>query len=155
MEIRQITQDKQRYLDLLLLADEQEDMIHRYLHRGHLFVLTQEDKTLAVAVVTDEGEGICELKNLAVEPAVQGQGYGKQMVEFLASHYKAAFHTMLVGTGDSPATLSFYHKCGFSESHRIPNFFTNYYRHPIVEEGVLLRDMVVLKRSLQRREGDS
>ena len=155
MEVHRITKDKQRYLDRLLLADEQEDMIHRYLGRGDLFALTQGSKTLAVAVVTDEGAGVCELKNLAVEPAVQGQGYGRQMMEFLAHFYQSAFHTMLVGTGDSPSTLPFYHKCEFSESHRIPDFFIRHYHHPIVEEGVLLRDMVVLKRSLQGREGDS
>ena len=34
MEIRQIRDHKKRYLPLLLLADEQEDMIDRYLSRG-------------------------------------------------------------------------------------------------------------------------
>ena len=34
MEIKIVKDDKKRYLDLLLLADEQEDMIDRYLERG-------------------------------------------------------------------------------------------------------------------------
>ena len=33
MQIREIINDKKQYLDLLLLADEQEDMIDRYLER--------------------------------------------------------------------------------------------------------------------------
>ena len=34
MKIKKIETDKKQYLDLLLLADEQEDMIDRYLERG-------------------------------------------------------------------------------------------------------------------------
>lgn len=33
MVIKEIVDDKMLYMDLLLLADEQEDMIHRYLER--------------------------------------------------------------------------------------------------------------------------
>ncbi len=39
MTIREITEDKKRYLPLLLLADEQEDMVERYLERGVMYVL--------------------------------------------------------------------------------------------------------------------
>ena len=38
MEIIQVKKDKKKYLDLLLLADEQEDMVDRYLERGDMFV---------------------------------------------------------------------------------------------------------------------
>lgn len=37
MTITQITDHKKQYLDLLLLADEQESMIDRYLDRGEFF----------------------------------------------------------------------------------------------------------------------
>ena len=39
MNVRQIFQGKDRFVDLLLLGDEQEDMIARYLGRGELFAL--------------------------------------------------------------------------------------------------------------------
>ena len=65
MKIRKVETDKKEYLPLLLLADEQEDMIDRYLERGDLYVL-EDDGARAVCVVTDEGEGILEIKNLAV-----------------------------------------------------------------------------------------
>ena len=39
MEIKLVTSDKKEFLDLLLLADEQESMIDRYLERGDMFVL--------------------------------------------------------------------------------------------------------------------
>ena len=62
MNIQLITTDKKRFLSLLLLADEQESMIDRYLERGELFVMygTQETEAVAVAVVTNEGNGVYE-----------------------------------------------------------------------------------------------
>lgn len=148
MDIKLITQDKKQYLDLLLLADEQESMLDRYLERGALFALFEAGRAVAVAVVTEEGGGVCELQNLAVAPDCQRKGFGRHMVAHLACRYGASHHTMLVGTGDSPATLPFYHRCGFSEIDRIKNFFTDHYDHPIVEAGVLIVDKVVLKRLL-------
>ena len=80
MKIREIIDRKKAYLDLLLLADEQEDMIDRYLERGTMYVLV-DDGVKAECVVTDEGNGILELKNIAVEPDFHGRGYGKALVE--------------------------------------------------------------------------
>ena len=37
MKVEQVFSDKKRFLDLLLLADEQEDMVDRYLERGEMF----------------------------------------------------------------------------------------------------------------------
>ena len=53
-----------------------------------------------------------------------------------------------VGTGDSPMTVPFYEKCGFVRSHVVENFFTDHYDHPIVEDGVLLRDMIYFRKTL-------
>ena len=147
MEIREVKTDKKRYLDLLLLADEQEDMIDRYLARGTMYVL-EDDEVKAECVVTDEGNGILELKNIAVESASQGKGYGKALVNFLARTYKEQYAVLQVGTGDSPSTIPFYESCGFRRHHLIKNFFTDHYNHPIYECGVQLVDMVYLQREL-------
>ena len=112
MEIKKIDTNKKQYLDLLLLADEQEDMVDRYLERGTMYVL-EDDGIRAECVVTDEGNGILELKNIAVEPDFQGWGYGKALVEFLIRTYAGQYVTMQVGTGDSPSTIPFYESCGF------------------------------------------
>ena len=147
MKIRKVENDKKRYLDLLLLADEQEDMIDRYLERGTMYVL-EDDGVKAECVVTDEGGGILELKNLAVEPAFQGKGYGKALVDFLVQSYKEQYTVLQVGTGDSPSTIPFYESCGFRRHHLVKNFFTDHYDHPICEGGVQLVDMVYLQREL-------
>ena len=136
--------DKRKYLDLLLTADEQESMIDRYLDRGDMFVLNDND-VKAECVVTKEAEGVYELKNIAVISGCRRQGYGKKLIDFLFSRYPDC-RTLLVGTGDVPSTLGFYRRCGFTESHRVKNFFTDNYDHPIFEDSRQLADMVYLKR---------
>jgi len=59
---------------------------------------------------------------------------------------------MLVGTGDSPLTVPFYQKCGFTEHHRVKNFFTDNYDHPIFEAGIQLVDMVYLSRTPEGKQ---
>lgn len=147
MNIIQIKEDKKRYLDLLLLADEQESMIDLYLERGDMFVL-EDNGTRAVCVVTGEGNGVCELKNIAVTPESQRQGYGKKLINYLVSHYSAKYTRMIVGTGDVPSATGFYKRCGFEYSHRIENFFIDNYDHLMYEDGMLLKDMVYLKQEI-------
>ena len=147
MEIRKVEKDKKQYLGLLLLADEQEDMIDRYLERGTMYVL-EDGGVRAECVVTDEGNGILELKNLAVEPAAQGRGYGKAMVDFLVRTYKEQYAVLQVGTGDSPSTIPFYEACGFRRHHLVKNFFIDHYDHPIYEGGMHLADMVYPQRKI-------
>ena len=118
MDIRRIESGKRDFLPLLLLGDEQEDMIDRYLDRGTLL-------------------------------ALYDGGLRAAMVRHVAGACRTAGGTrLLVGTGDSALTLPFYRACGFRESHRVPNFFLQFYDHPIYEGGRLLSDMVYLSMEL-------
>lgn len=121
MKISKIEDNKKRYMSLLFLADEQEDMIDRYLEKGTMYVL-EENGVKAECVVTDEGSKVLEIKNIAVLPECQRMGYGKRMIEFIEQTYRDNFRILRVGTGDSQLTLPFYKKCGFIESHRIKTF---------------------------------
>ena len=79
MDFRTISDNKRDFLPLLLLGDEQESMIFRYLDRGTLWAL-YDGGLRAVCVVTDEGAGNFEIKNLAVAPGCRRMGYGRAMV---------------------------------------------------------------------------
>ncbi len=147
MKIAEVKEHKKEYLDLLLLADEQEDMIDRYLDRGKMYIL-DDDGVKCECVITDEGNGVLEIKNIATAPESQGKGYAKCMIDFLVSTYGSRYSILQVGTGDSPLTIPFYEKCGFVRSHSIPGFFTENYDHPIYECGVQLIDMVYLQKKL-------
>ena len=147
MEIREIKKDKKQFLSLLLLADEQENMIDRYIDKGTMYVI-DDVEIVCECIVTDEGNGILEIKNIATKPDCQGKGYGRALIDYVAMKYKGRYSVLQVGTGDSPLTIPFYEKCGFARSQSIKNFFTDNYDHPIYEGGVQLVDMIYLKRLL-------
>lgn len=147
MEVLQVFSDKKQFLDLLLLGDEQESMIDRYLEAGDMFVLYDGDLKSA-CVVAKNKERIFEIKNIATYEIFQGKGYGEYLVRFILDHYRGRGDIMYVGTGDVLKVRSFYEKCGFEYSHRVRNFFTDNYDHPIYESGVLLRDMIYFKKEL-------
>jgi len=144
MDIELVLGNKKDYLDLLLLADEQENMVDKYLERGDMFVL-DDDGVKAECVVTKESGGIYELKNIAVYPEHQRKGYGKKLIEFIWYHYEDC-RVLFVGTGDSDNVLNFYMDCVFTESHRRKDFFIDNYDHAMYENGVRLVDMIYLKR---------
>ncbi len=147
MEVKRILNNKKQFLNLLLLADEQEDMIDRYLDNGEMFALYDDDLK-SICVVVKKDSTIYELKNIATYEKYQGKGYGKKLIKYIFDHYKGKCKIMIVGTGDSNLTIPFYENCGFRVSHRIKNFFTDNYDHPIFENGIQLVDMIYLKIDL-------
>ncbi len=148
MTVIEVKENRKQYLPLLLLADEQEDMIGRYIGRGRMFILEEDGQAVAEILITDEGDGIAEIKSLAVTPEHQGEGLGRALIEYAADLCRGEFSVLQVGTGDSPLTLPFYEHCGFTRHHVLKNFFTDNYSHPIFEGGEQLRDMVFLRKDL-------
>ncbi len=147
MKISEVKKAKKSYIDLLLLADEQENMIDRYLERGTMYVL-DDDGIKAECVVTDVGDSVLEIKNIAVLPECQRKGYGRRLIQYIEQKYGGDFRILRIGTGDSLLTIPFYERCGFVEVYRLKNFFTYNYDHPIFECGAQLIDMVYLEKSL-------
>lgn len=146
--IKEIHTDKKRFLPLLLLGDEQEDMIDRYLPYSMMFVLYDGAVAIGECVVQDLGKGIVEIKNIAVMPEYQHRGYGRMMIDFVESRFRITHSVLQVGTGDSPLTIPFYEKCGFIRTRIIKNFFTDNYDHPIYEDGIRLVDMIYLQKKI-------
>ncbi len=108
-----------------------------------MFVL-DDNGVKAECVVTKEQDGVYELKNIAVNPDYQRKGYGKKLIEFILRHYTDC-KVLFAGTGDCASMLSFYKNCGFTQSHRIKNFFTDNYDHAMYENGIQLIDMIYYK----------
>lgn len=147
MEIKEIKENKKLFLPLLLSADEQENMIDKYIDRGTMYVL-DDNGIKCECIVTDEGNGVLEIKNIATEPEYRGMGYGKALIDFIEMKYKGRYSILQVGTGDSPLTIPFYEKCGFVRHHSIKNFFIDNYERPIYECGVRLVNMIYLQKRI-------
>lgn len=122
-------------------------MIDRYLEKGIMYIL-EDDGVKCECVITNEGNSILEIKNIATEPKFQGRGYGKFLIDYIINKYKNQYSVLQIGTGDSPLTIPFYEKCGFTHSHIFKDFFVDNYDFPIYEDGVQLVDMIYLRRRL-------
>lgn len=144
MTIDRVTEDKRRYMPLLLEADEQESMIERYLDEGEMYVMSDGGAAVAVCVLVPYGGRDVEIRNPAVAAEYRGRGYERMMIGHALDVCRPRYGRVYVGTGDVPSTVGFYRACGFRHSHRVANFFTDNYDHPIVECGTVLRDMVYL-----------
>ncbi len=147
MKICQVD-DKPEFIDLPLLADEERKMIDKYISDAKMFVLDDGGVVAEITVVEKE-RGILEIKNIAVKESFQRRGYGKKLIRFVCEKFKDEYSALQVGTGESPLTLPFYENCGFTRVGVIENFFTNNYSRPIIEDGVLLRDMIILQKRLR------
>lgn len=148
MRIKKYEGEKTDFTGLLLLADESRDMIDRYLDRGEMYILEDEGIVKGECVITDEGGGILEIKNIAVLPRYSRKGYGRAMIDYLSSAYRGSFSILQAGTGDSPLTIPFYEKCGFRRFNIIKNFFVENYDHPVFECGIQLVDMIIMRKNI-------
>ncbi len=145
MTIEEHLSDRSVLMPLLLIGDESEAMIRRYLDRGTVYVGRDGGKAIAVCVVTQEPEGWIEIKNLAVVAERRRQGIGRAMLAHVENVYRGS--RFRLGTGETPSTLRFYESCGYRYAYKIENFFTDNYPEPIIEEGVQLRHMLYLTKA--------
>jgi GNAT superfamily N-acetyltransferase len=87
-----------------------------------------------------------EIIYIAVAPEWRGQGVGKAIIALLLEEARArGTRSVLVGTADaSLENIAFYLKCGFRMDHVRHEYFS-YIQPPISENGIPLRDMLVLR----------
>ena len=152
MEIREVNINKTEFIDLLLIGDEDEAMINRYLEQSTIFVLYDNDILTSICAVMKIDSDTVEIKNLATYPQYRNKGYASKLLDFVFDRYKKDFKAVILGTGENEKTLNFYKKRGFIQTRKIKNFFTDNYSHPIFENGKQLIDMIYLTKSLTERE---
>ena len=141
--------NKEQYMELLLEADPEKEVVEKYLKDGELFVLTYKEETACVAVVTRVNETICELKNIATVEKYRGQGYGKKMIKYLFDNYKQKYDKMIVGTTQN--NIPFYVKTGFDKYYKtIKNFFVDNYKEEIIDEDTKCIDMYYYSKNLKK-----
>ena len=144
-----IVPKRQQYMDLLLLADESEEIVQTYIERGDLFAISLQNQTIGVALFIEEAPHVIELKNIALLPQFTGHGYGKAVIEHACTLYKRRnIHKLIVGTANSSIdNIAFYQKAGFRMTHVKSNFFLQY-PAPIFENGIQALDMLMFERTL-------
>ncbi|WP_130891754.1 GNAT family N-acetyltransferase [Fusobacterium varium] len=146
VQLKKLTDNKKKYIDLLLLADPEEKAIDKYINDCEVFYLTENEKVLGQCAAIEIDKHKCEIKNLAVCKTMHRKGYGKNLIALICEYYKGKYTSILVGTADNG--IEFYEKCGFKISHKIKNFFIDNYDIPIYDDGVQCIDMIYLEKKI-------
>jgi len=149
-KVRQLGKNEQIPYDLLLLADESMEAINKYIYDSDIYILEIENKILAVYVLQLLKKDEIEIKNIAVDKDYQGQGIGKFLLRDATNKAKEqGFKTMLIGTSNASfKQLYIYQKSGFEIYDIKENFFINNYPKPIYENGLLLKHMIMLRKTI-------
>ena len=142
MEIRRIASGKEAYLPLLMEADPSRTRIEAYLPDGELYALLANGQPIGAAVLAVREDGEMELKNLSVAQSMRGRGYGARLLRHLVKLCATRADRLYVGT--SPSNVAFYEGQGFERVGVEKGFFTRNYKEPILEDGRILEDMIIL-----------
>ena len=139
--------ERERFLPLLLLADESLEQVRSYMQCGDLFAFVEPDGTAVGVVLTVPHEhGGVELKAVAVDATRQNLGIGRQMLAAVLEELRRrGARRAVVGTANAGiGQLAYYQKAGFRLLRIERDFFSPARGYPAVMEdnGIRLRDMV-------------
>jgi ribosomal protein S18 acetylase RimI-like enzyme len=139
-------------LPVLLDADEGEERIRAILldPACTAYAAWLDGQLAGAAVVRWEEDDSSEIIYISVAAALRGHGYGKQIIQALQNELRQhGGRSLLVGTANSSLeNIAFYQKCGFRMFEIRRNYFA-YIQPPLVEHGILLRDMLVLRYDVE------
>lgn len=149
MKIEKVVKDKEKYLNLLLEADPEEDVVKAYLDKGDMFVGIVDGKAVAEIVITKVNNDECELKNIATLPEARGNGYAQKLIKYVFEEYKGKYKKMIVGTTEN--MIPYYVLNGFTRYHHtVKNFFVDNYKEPIYDGDLHCIDMYYYYKDLEK-----
>lgn len=146
MDIRKLTKEETPPWELLLLADPSRAIVEEYLKSGNVYVGEESGKAIGVYVLKETKKVVVEIMNVAIHEDFQGKGYGKHLIAHAINEAsKRGYAQVEIGTGNSSIPqLKLYQQCGFRMTGIDFDYFTRNYDEPIVENGLLCRDMIRL-----------
>lgn len=138
--------------DLLLLADETVGAINKYVFESNIYVLEIDHSLIATYVLYSLNENEIEIKNIAVNKTFQGKGIGRFLLQDASMRAKEkGYRSLLIGTADAAIKqLNMYQKAGFEIFDVKKYFYTNNYPEPIFQDGIKLRDMLMLRKMINQ-----
>ena len=149
IRFEKITSNKEKYMNLLLEADPEEDIVRKYLDDGDMYIGIAADEVVCEIIITKVNEEECELKNIATLPACRGKGYGQKLIQYVFNEYKDKYKRMIVGTTEN--MIPFYVLNGFTRYHHtVKNFFVDNYPEEIWDGDLHCIDMYYYYKDLSK-----
>jgi len=147
--IRQLDKKPIPY-ELLLDADPSMEAIEKYLPFSEINVGTLKSKVIGTIVLYPLNANELEIKNIAVEESLQGNGIGGLMLKYATeiAIVKRA-KSLVIGTANSSvAQLYLYQRNGFEITGIKQNFFLDNYPEPIFENDIQCKHLIMLSKQL-------
>ena len=150
LTLRTLTPGENIPYSLLLLADETKEAIDKYIHQSVIYVLEYGKEMIAVCATAMISEGVMEIKNIAVREDWQNKGVGYRfLLDIIDKAREQECSELIICTPDcAKKQLYLYQKAGFCISDIVRDYYRNHYPEPIIENGIELKDMAILKMSL-------
>lgn len=149
MSITVITNTNEYPWELLLLADPERGKVERYLASSKVFLFREKETVIGVMAIQKQGDHQYEIMNLAVDEDSQGQGVGRQLLNYGIADLRQETNPVrvIIKTGDiSGPALGLYQSLGFTVKEVVNNYFIDHYSEPIYEEGQLLKNQLILEK---------
>ncbi|MDO5556520.1 MAG: GNAT family N-acetyltransferase, partial [Clostridia bacterium] len=148
IEVKQIF-NKEEYLNLILEADPDEEIVNEYIHNSDMYGIFEAEKIMAEIIITKVDNKTCELKNIATVEQARGRGYGKKLVKQIAQMYSNKYEKMIVGTTQN--NIPFYVKAGFDKYYKTEyNFFVKKHKDEIFDGDLHCIDMYFYYMDLKK-----
>lgn len=148
MEIKKIEKNKEKYMNLLLEADPERDIVNKYIDNADMYVGIEDEKVVCEIVITKVNDEECELKNIATLEEYRNRGYAKQLIDYVSNKYKDEYKKMIVGTTEN--MIPFYVLNGFTKYHHtVKNFFIDNYKEKIYDGNMQCIDMYYYSKKLK------
>jgi GNAT superfamily N-acetyltransferase len=135
------------------LAEDSAQALDGYINRGRVLVALEGNKIVGHIQITETARaGELEVKNMAVDPAAQGRGLGRALLDAVADLARAEGRSMLVVATAAAAVgnLRFYQRVGFRMRSVDRGAFGEAmgYHSGLKVAGIRVRDRVWLDRAL-------
>lgn len=135
------------------LAEDSARALDGYINRGRVLVALDGEKIVGHIQITETGRATeLEIKNMAVDPAMQGRGLGRRLVEAVAELARAEGRSVLVAATAAAdvGNLRFYQRVGFRMRSIDRGAFNEVagYDPSLYAAGIPVRDRVWLDRAV-------
>ncbi|MGY3750035.1 GNAT family N-acetyltransferase [Vagococcus acidifermentans] len=148
--MRKFTDATEGHFELLLDADPSKELVAEYMARGMAFEAIDDEELVGVMVLLPTRPRTIEIMNIAVAADKRRQGIGQTLLRYALEYAQNnSYKYIEICTGTtSIGQLYLYQKMGFRFAGIERDFFLENYDEPIVENGLRLRDKVVLKQQI-------
>ncbi|MGN1182567.1 MAG: GNAT family N-acetyltransferase [Faecalibacillus sp.] len=145
--IVEIIENKLDYAQLLCESDPNINLVEDYLRKGRLFVYRENNDDISFIVVQMISPDMLEIKNLLTLQKYRGHGYAKKLIEHIEKIYKDVPRIIIGTANSSMSNMTFYTKLGYRYSHKVDDFFIDYYPQEIYENGIQAVDLMYFEKN--------